>query len=159
MPPDTLLPPLCPPSQLVLDPPMTPPTVSDTVSTLLLVNTSSQLTVATNEGSVVQVNSGSDSTAQELLLPDRLTQIFIKSCSRRNFAVNLVRELFSEEVRKNSNVAGRGKEQLDKVKYVKSTVFKFHPCTQADKVSDVWKDCIAMIDESNRRLNKHKKTA
>ena len=53
------------------------------------------------------------------------------------------------------------KEQLDKVKmeYVKSTVFKFHPCTQADKVSDVWKDCIAMIDESNRRLNKHKKTA
>jgi len=70
-----------------------------------------------------------------------------------------VRELFTTEVRKTSNVADRNKEQLDKAKmaYVKATVFKYHACTQADKPSEAWKDCILMIDESNRRLNKTKK--
>jgi len=131
---------------------LTPPAVSNTASMPPLVSSSQ----STNQGSKVQE---SDNTAKELIPPDRLTQIFCKSCSRCNFAVNLVRELFTTEVRKTSNVTGRNKEQLDKAKmaYIKATVFKYHPCTQADKLSEAWKDCILMIDESNRRLNKTKK--
>lgn len=112
-------------------------------------NVSSQVTLA-NDGSDTQESD------KELIPPDRLTQIFVKSCSRPNFATNLVRELFTKEVRKRSNVAGKKKDKLDaaKMEYVKSTVFKYHPCTQMDKMPEVWKECIRLIDESNRRLNK-----
>ena len=63
---------------------------------------------------------------------ERLSQLFIKSCSRPNFAVNLVRELFSEEIRK---ISGRKKERLDeeKMAYIKATVFQFHPYPQTEK--------------------------
>jgi len=101
-----------------------------------------------------------DLKLEGLISQEKLSQLFCKSCSRPNFAVNLVRELFSEDIRKISNVSGRGKKRLDeeKMAYIKATVFQFHPCPQAEKISEKWKECVIMIDESNRRLvNKPKK--
>jgi len=94
------------------------------------------------------------SDEEGLIPPDRLSQLFIKSCSRQNFAVNLVRELFTEDTRKVSNYSGKGKKKLDekKMEYVKKTVFLYHCCLEKDKV-EKWKECTIMIDEANRRLN------
>ena len=88
---------------------------------------------------------------------------FIKrsSCSRRNFCANLVRRLFDENTRKNSNVSGRqGKAQLNPViiSFVKSAAFQYYPCDTIVDVSKEWGYCIIAIDESCRRLvNKPKK--
>ncbi|XP_065911398.1 uncharacterized protein [Dysidea avara] len=88
------------------------------------------------------------------LLPEsELTLIFMKSCSRRNMSVHLTRRLFTEQVRKTSNVSGRNKQQLDPriIKYIKSTSFKYFPSQNTD-ISKEWADCIISIDESCRRL-------
>ena len=81
-----------------------------------------------------------DTPAQNdaLMSSSELTKWFTKSCSRRNFASNLVRQLFSKEVRKSSNVAGRGKQMLDPVKisYVKSQCFEYFPLCGGEKVDD-----------------------
>ena len=86
-----------------------------------------------------------------------LTKWFMRSCSRRNFAANLVRQLFSKEIRCISNVAGRGKAMLDPVKisFVKSTCFEYFPLAGTEKLDDEWQKCVISIDESSRRLNKH----
>ena len=83
-----------------------------------------------------------------------------KSCSRKNFASRLVRELFDEETRRKSNVAGKlGKLKLNPVliKYVKSLTFQYYPLEQHEKEKTEWTQCIISIDEANRRLNKPKK--
>lgn len=58
---------------------------------------------------------------QELVSQERLTELFVKSCFRRNLAVRMARDLFDEETRLKSNVNGRGKERLDPeiIKYIK----------------------------------------
>ena len=86
-----------------------------------------------------------------------LTKWFMRSCSRRNFAANLVRQLFSKEIRCISNVAGRGKAMLDPVKisFVKSTCFEYFPLAGTEKLDDEWQKCVISIDESSRWLNKH----
>lgn len=89
-----------------------------------------------------------------------MTQLFIKSCSRRNFAVWLVRTLFDEQTRIQSNVAGKKKNKLDptKIAYIKAKCFEFYPLTGQEKEKDEWAQCIISIDESARRLkNKPKK--
>jgi len=104
-------------------------------------------------GSELQTEDETDK--EGLIPPERLSQLFIKSCSRQNFAVNLVRELFTEDTRKVSNVSGRlGKQKLDvkKMEYVQATVFRYHGCLDKEKEAR-WKECVVMIDESNRRLN------
>ena len=70
---------------------ITPLAVSDVTSMPL----SMRLSQPINQISKVQK---SESTAKELISPDRLTQLFTKSCSHRNFTVNLVRELLTTEV-------------------------------------------------------------
>lgn len=61
--------------------------------------------------------------------PDVLTPIFVKSCSRHNFAAKLVAQLYDEETRHHSNVSGRGKDKLDpeKIKYVQDKAFEYFP--------------------------------
>lgn len=89
-----------------------------------------------------------------------VTYIYHNSCSRRNFSVNLARQLFDEETRKASNVSGKGKSKLNPIvmEFIKSTTFQFYPCSQMD-VAKEWSRCIISIDESCRRLNnKPKKT-
>ena len=68
-----------------------------------------------------------------------------------------MKELFSEEVRKSSNVSGKlGKKQLDPniIEYVKVTTFEHWPLTQAEKMEKEWQECKAAINEYNSRLNK-----
>ena len=107
-------------------------------------------------------NSNSAATRAPLLTSGEVSQIYLKSCSRKNFSSLLVKELFSEEVRKSSNVSGKlGKKQLDPniIEYVKVTTFERWPLAQAEKMEKEWQECKAAIDESNRRLSrKVKKT-
>ena len=79
-----------------------------------------------------------------------------KSCSRKNFSARLVRELFDEDTRKKSNVAGKfGKMKLNPVlmDYVKSLSFQHYPLENHEKEKTEWAQCVVSIDESNPRLN------
>lgn len=93
----------------------------------------------------------------ELIPSSELTPIFIKSCSRRNFATRIIRHLVDYDTRKRSNVHGRGKEQLDPqvVKYAKIKCFEYFPCP-ASSIKEEWSMCIIAIDDSCRWLNKQK---
>ena len=92
--------------------------------------------------------------------PADVVPIYVKSCSRRNFAVLLIRCLIDKEVRRRSNVTGKGKEKLDPdvVQYVKAKSFEYYPC-QATDIKKEWSLCIISIDESCRRLNKATKNS
>ena len=86
-----------------------------------------------------------------------LLRIKRKSSSRPNFAVNLVRELFSKAIRSRSNCSGKcGKEQLDTniIKQVREAVFNLYPLTYGENEDIAWKKVRNAIDESCRRLNR-----
>ena len=125
-----------------------------------------EITVAGDEveianSSIDIANTSTESTAELALLPPAdMVPIYVKSCSRRNFAVLLIRRLVDKDVRRRSNVNGKGKEKLDPaiVKYVKSQCFEYYPC-QAVEVKKEWANCIISIDESCRRLNKQIKSS
>lgn len=60
-----------------------------------------------------------------VLEPAKIVFLQKNSCSRRNFAVNLVRNIFDEDTRKLSNVGGKlGKLKMNPVlmEYVKSLI-------------------------------------
>ena len=84
-----------------------------------------------------------------------------KSCSRRNFAVGLVRKLFDEETRKRCNMHGKlGKMKLNPVlmEYITSLCFQFYPLEESQKEKVEWGKCVVAVDETNRRLkNKPRK--
>ena len=106
--------------------------------------------VATEE---VEVANVSVEGADDILPTPILTQIFTKSCSRRNFAVRMIRHLIDKETRKRSNVNGRGKEQLDPqiVKFAKAQCFEYFPCASS-AIKEEWSKCVISINESCRRL-------
>ena len=95
-----------------------------------------------------------DMSMQHWIPLEDLTQIFNKSCSRRNMAVNLIRRLFSHETRMKCNVSGHGKDMLDPVlvNYAKTICFQFFPLNGSEKLTEEWKQCVISIDESCRRL-------
>ena len=81
----------------------------------------------------------------------------MQSCSRQNFAANLVRNLFSEEERRASNVAGKvGKIKLDmsRMASVQLAVMQLYPCEVGERPEIAWASCITAIDEANRRLKR-----
>ena len=83
----------------------------------------------------------------------------MESSSRKNFAANLVRQLFTVEERASSNVRGKGrKPQLNPVKIdvVRSKTLEMYPLGSNEYEKKVWSDCIKAIDEANRRLNRKK---
>ena len=121
------------------------------------------------EGNEVEITNASVKIAnasmesggeQGLLTSADVVPIYVKSCSRRNFAVLLIRRLIDKEVRRKSNVTGKGKEKLDPdvVQYVKTKCFEYYPC-QATEIKKEWSLCIISIDESCRRLNKAAKNS
>lgn len=109
--------------------------------------------LATEEVEVGNMSIEEDDS--DLLPSSLLTPIYVKSCSRRNFAVRIIRHVIDKETRKCSNVSGRGKEKLDPqvVKYAKDKCFEYFPCATS-AVKDEWSKCVISIDESCRRLNK-----
>ena len=91
-----------------------------------------------------------------MLEPARIRFIQRNSCSRRNFAVNLVRNIFDENTRKLSNVAGKlGKLKMNPVlmDYVKSLTFQYYLLEPFEREKKEWSNSVLAIDESNRRLN------
>ena len=111
--------------------------------------------VVTTTPTVPSCSSPTEKDA-ELLTSGEITQIFIKSCSRKNFASLLVRRLFPEEIRKISNMTGKDKLQLDPeiINYVKTVTFQHWPLAQSEKFDREWRECKEAIDEANRRLNR-----
>ena len=116
-----------------------------------------EITNASIEIANASMESGGE---QGLLTSADVVPIYVKSCSRRNFAVLLIRRLIDKEVRRKSNVTGKGKEKLDPdvVQYVKTKCFEYYPC-QATEIKKEWSLCIISIDESCRRLNKAAKNS
>lgn len=101
------------------------------------------------------VNSTPERRAE--LTTSFLAQHRSKSCSRQNFAANLVRALYSHEERKESNVAGKlGKKQLNKgtMTDIRAAVFQIYPLGVGEREEKAWSACITAIDESCRRLNR-----
>ena len=87
---------------------------------------------------------------------DMLFKLKQESASRKNFAVKLVREWFSEEERRTSKVAWKkGNKKLNEVKMgiVKTKTFLIWPLEHNEVEKRVWEGCVAAIDESNRRFN------
>ena len=65
------------------------------------------------------------------------------------------------EERAISNVAGvLGKSKLDpkRVDYIKRETYRMYPLQSKENEKKVWSDCVAAIDEVNRRLNRSKKS-
>ena len=114
--------------------------------------------------SVLGANTNSNRQEDEQLLIDVITSDMIKeaksrSNSRSNFATNLVRQLFDEDTRVKSNIAGLcNKDKLDtkKIAAVKKATFQFYPLGYGENDLVAWKKCHIVIDESCRRLNKKK---
>ena len=82
-----------------------------------------------------------------------------RSCSRPNFSANLVREMFTIEERRSSNVKGKaGKKQLDpcRMQRVHDVSFDVFQLNNGENMETAWKACIKSIDEAGRRLNRSK---
>ena len=82
-----------------------------------------------------------------------------KSCSRRNFAVNLVRYLFTAEEMAQSNCSGtrgKGKLEQERLAIVRRTTLTLWPVEDRLQERAEWAKCIYSIDEACRRLNRPK---
>ena len=91
--------------------------------------------------------------AIQYISPEELTQIKCKSCSIGNFAVQLLRHIFTQAELDNKNCTGtRGKEAVDpdRLRFVKDTVFDVYAIASDEKLN-TWKHCIRAIDEYLRR--------
>ena len=100
--------------------------------------------------------SDNDTTSATLLDDHTIQWLKDQSWSRGNFAVRVMREVFSEEERRKSNVRGvGGKDRLDltKMAYVRGVVLKRFPDENEYKA---WNECIKAIDGANWRLRKSK---
>ena len=106
------------------------------------------------------VLSYQERTKSVKLTQELLNHIRTKSCSRPNFCVNLVRELFTIEERRQSNVRGKkDKKQLNQqlMDLVKNSAFQMYPLATGEQQLLAWNHCIKAIDESCRRLNRANK--
>ena len=141
------LPPIPTPVSQQLSPTPTPPATPNTTLTTKVVIATKQTGIPSCEWPRM---SG------DLLTSGEISQLFLKSCSRKNFATLLVKRLFPEEVRKISNVSGKDKQKLDPsiIEYVKDTTFVHWPLAQSEKTDKEWGECKIAIDEANRRLNR-----
>lgn len=114
-----------------------------------------------NEQSLNEITLSTQARGSGVLLQREIQEVYEKSCSRGNFALNLVRLLFDTETRIKSNVNGkRGKANLNPVimDYIKSVVFQFFPLQSVEDRNKEWASCIVAVDEGSRRdKNKPKK--
>ena len=123
------------------------------------VNAEQDTSIIDLSSSTIEVKTSPLSYSKELLTSAEITPIYVKSQSRRNFAALLVKNLFDAETRMRSNVAGRGKEQLDPevMRYIKAKAFEYYECNPSE-IKEEWAKCIVSIDEKSRALKRLKKT-
>lgn len=75
------------------------------------------------------------------------------SCSRANFAKNMVEKLFNKEERCNvKGVLGKQCFDVEKMAYVKSLTFEHYPAVPPENISDCWSMCVRAIDTAGRQL-------
>ena len=99
--------------------------------------------------------------AVQYISQEELTQIKCKSCSIGNFAVQLLRHIFTQSELDNKNCTGtRGKEAVDpdRLRFVKETVYDVYAIS-ADEKLNTWKHCIRAIDEYLRRPKRMAKSS
>ena len=99
--------------------------------------------------------------AVQYISQEELTQIKCKSCSIGNFAVQLLRTIFTQSELDNKNCTGtRGKEAVDpdRLRFVKETVFDVYAIASDEKLN-TWKHCIRAIDEYLRRPKRMAKSS
>ena len=68
--------------------------------------------------------------------------------------------IFTEAERSTCNVNGRNKSKLDPIRitYVKNKTFQMYPLNpQVEKFEKAWSECVTVIVEGNRRLNRKNK--
>ena len=77
------------------------------------------------------------------------------STSRKNFAALIV-SIFTTEERTSFNVNGKKKNKLDphRISFVKQKVFQMYPLQAKESQDKAWAECVVVIDEANRRLNR-----
>ena len=123
-------------------------------------NTSNSSTLNTSATSDIGNTSGTSDTNESasmlkyIQLSD-LTYIYNNSSSRRNFANNCAKKIFTIEERLNSNVNGKkGKQGFDteKIAAIYNTVFQFYPLAGGEDRKRAWSDCVRAIDESSRKI-------
>ena len=107
------------------------------------------------------LNSGQNEqpVIDDIITADMVKEARSRSSSRCNFAANLVRQLFDENTRAKSNIAGAyNKEKLDpkKLAAVKRSTLHVYPLAYGENELLAWRKCHLAIDESCRRLNKKK---
>ena len=94
-----------------------------------------------------QVLSGDDNT----IIPisrENIIALQTKSNSTKNFAVRLLRELFTKEELEGKNISGsRGKDQVDpeRIMIIKEIVFKMYHTQPADREME-WRNCRKAMD-------------
>ena len=72
---------------------------------------------------------------EKVVTPELLYTLRLQSCSRPNFCVRFIRELFSVDERRECNVKGqRGKKKVDeaKIQVVKENAFNLYPLTSGE---------------------------
>ncbi len=99
----------------------------------------------------------SSTTSSKQCSPSYLVTICAQSCSRGNFATNLMREWYSEEERFSSNVRGKNNKKKfspKRLSQIRAAVFEMYPVRQKETEKEAWVECIKAIDGCNRSLRK-----
>ena len=105
----------------------------------------------------VRLLSAEKPTVEKQATPELLYVLKLRSCSRQNFCVHFIREMFSNDERRESNVkCKRGKKKLDEatMQMVKENAFNLYPLTSGEQQHTAWRLCERAIDESCHRLNR-----
>ena len=87
--------------------------------------------------------------------PHRLVTLRAQSCSRGNFATNLMRELYTEQERLVSNVRGKNSKKKfspNRMDKIRAASFDMFPLRHKEKEKEAWAECIKAIDGCNRTL-------
>ena len=87
---------------------------------------------------------------------DNLIALQVKSNSTMNFAVRLLRELFTPDELYGRNISGvRGKDQVDptRVEMIKDILFKIYRTSPADKEL-LWRYCRKAMDSFLRKMHR-----
>lgn len=115
----------------------------------------SQIPIQQNEkgetGSEFPQNAGIFPLENQRDLSNRELEEILSNCnSPQQFAVCIMRKIFTEKERLSGNVNGCGKPRLNplKIKYIKECVEKFYEFDKNDQA--VWKVCVKAIDSANR---------
>ena len=101
--------------------------------------------------------NGSVSLNKDDDIPTDVAVNIHRSCSRKNFGVNIYQALFTANARATCNVSGSfGKGKLDplKIDAIRRTVFALWSSEPSETETSAWRKVVIAIDEANRCHNR-----